>query len=90
MNQIASAHVDTNGYLIGGVALLSFGIAALFWLWRRSAKLAPLTVVDFILIWPVLFAAARGSRSAARLSALILGALCLMVVAGGLYFVFAV
>jgi hypothetical protein len=89
MNQIASAHVDRYGYLIGGVAVLSFGAVVLFWLWRRSAKLAPLTVVDVILIWPVLFAAARGSRRAARLSTLILGALCLIVMAGGLYFVFS-
>jgi len=49
----------------------------------------PLTALDVILIWPVLFAAARGSKPAARLGAQILGGLVLLAVAGGIYLAIA-
>jgi len=76
-----------SGYVLAAIAVASFGLVTLWWLWRRSARSMPLTILDVILVWPVVFAAARGSRPAARLSAQIIGGLVLLVVAAGIYLV---
>ena len=55
-----------SGYVLAAIVVVSFGFVALWWLWRRSARPMPLTVLDVILIWPAVFAAARGSKPAAR------------------------
>ena len=74
-----------SGYLLAGFVVLAFGGFAIWWLWQRSARSMPLTALDVILIWPVLFAAARGSRPAARLSAKILVGLVLLALLAGVY-----
>ena len=78
-----------SGYLLGAILVPFFGGAILWWLWRRSARSTPLTALDVLLGWPVLFAALRGSRPAGRLSAKILGGLVLFAVAAAVYFVIA-
>ena len=54
------------GYLLLAITTGGACLFATWWLWRRSGKAEPTKLIDYFLLWPLLFRAERQSKTPTR------------------------
>ena len=70
--------MDRYGYLLLALAAGAACLFMLWRLWRRSAEQGSTTLVDFLLVWPLVFRAERESKTPTRLGFVVVGILILV------------
>lgn len=67
--------MDRYGYILLGVTLAAACLFAIWRSWRRSAVDESTTLIDYLLIWPLVFRAERQSKTPTRLGFVVVGVL---------------